>query len=191
MDNKYIVESATPMRYHKYFNYVALPITIIGCLLSMFNGFIEFNFLTPFFQGVVLFDAAWGIFITIMSFRSIVGLYKRSLHGYKATILLLTLSGIYGLYSVVLGIIFRNSQLIVTGIVYIIRDGILTRIYYTKRKRLFSDNKATFSPLAENSNTETKEPLNTTPVVANTTMLPNTNIPPQPTMVKIHRNNNN
>lgn len=140
---RYTDKARTPLAYHTFFRYVALP---LGILTTFANIFQEFGYFNDFQiqPGSVLYS----LFITELLFYFIdlalllvcfVGFFHWSRYAWYSTMIHLVLAVIYRLYVLVFFAVYNPTETssAVSDLIAALLLCVLLGIYYWKRKPLF------------------------------------------------------
>lgn len=139
----YTDRSKTPLAYHNFFRFVALP---LGILVTFGNIFEELSYFKDFqlrpsdlLYFLTVIDLIFFLTDLALLVVCIVGLFHWSPYGWYAVMIHLSLTVVYRLYIVIVFNLYDipDVSMADASLISAVIIGILVAIYYFKRKPLF------------------------------------------------------
>ena len=144
MSGKYTIWEQTPLKWHKFMTYVALPVSILLDLSSLAGRITEVqNFIGSSLLWIACLDVLFVVASIVLCVFAFIGNLARNRRWFGPVCLISTyaLNAVYGLFAAIIGFVFKVDDAtissaigqIITGVIF----AVINLVYYRKRRDIF------------------------------------------------------
>lgn len=146
--NQYYSRQETPLKFHKFFWYVSLPIGFLAAIGRMFSEISDILF----FNWLYAVDIAYYIIALSLMLICFIGFFEWKSYAWYSVIIYLCVAVAYNLFAVIMYAVYmpQESGTAIGQLLGVSIYAILVGIYYKKRRPLFFPNAAQINTI-ENS----------------------------------------